>query len=711
MQLKKIAKGIATVVSAVSMLGATVMGAMAADLANYPAPFVADGNFDALLVVGNSAAAEDIVGAIDIATSLQFETKQPIAVGGAAAVSVTGGKTEEVTLGDALNATAAFGNSLDDDDVAALQESRITIDIGDVDNEYDVHDELRFTNGVSVETGLTYSNQDEDFGSGVFMPLTAGGLSYYYVFDDALETGNYLSDASTTDPVEIEFMGRKLKITSATGTGITARVGQEFFMGVGDAVTVNGKEVTLLNVGTGGNIVVDVDGVVETVSNKEDVNGIEIDIDDFFYEDNKEDRSATLIIGTEATKTYQDSDEYIGQDEDDPDWVWVLSGINTSAPILGVEFDQYIDDPDDNPVTVGGCYEFPEGFAKVCLDSLTENDYKKFTIDTTTDELYAADGSTTLQTSAKVLTIEAAGGEDNGFAAGAGAADDTDLVALYEESSGNIGVYWEDSSNGNKLTQGAIVNASSGTLATIDFQDTALAIGLQGWASGSGNLTLGSELSIYIETSSSDFIYLGHSDGDTVTASDVVYTGGAVNKDISGWEEDTLTSAGLVVFDYDGSASNDKFEFEVNGDTADFKANVVVYGAGAAVASSAGGSIDAPVKINVGAAKLDSEISDVTAQNLIVVGGPCINTAAQRLMGSSSPLCGEASGLSANTATVKLFEQSNGNVAMLVAGWTASDTRRATRVVADYDKYSLSGDEVVVTGTSLSDISVSAPSE
>ena len=36
------------------------------------------------------------------------------------------------------------------------------------------------------------------------------------------------------------------------------------------------------------------------------------------------------------------------------------------------------------------------------------------------------------------------------------------------------------------------------------------------------------------------------------------------------------------------------------------------------------------------------------------------------------------------------------------------DTRRATRVVANYKDYALSGDEVEVTGTSLTDISVKA---
>jgi len=46
------------------------------------------------------------------------------------------------------------------------------------------------------------------------------------------------------------------------------------------------------------------------------------------------------------------------------------------------------------------------------------------------------------------------------------------------------------------------------------------------------------------------------------------------------------------------------------------------------------------------------------------------------------------------------------NVALLVNGYSAMDTRRAARVLANYGDYDLSGDEVVVTGTDFSNIVV-----
>ena len=112
--------------------------------------------------------------------------------------------------------------------------------------------------------------------------------------------------------------------------------------------------------------------------------------------------------------------------------------------------------------------------------------------------------------------------------------------------------------------------------------------------------------------------------------------------------------------------------------------------------------------IEVGSAKLASEAGDVKAMNAIVVGGPCANTAAAALMGNPADC---AAGFEEGKAMLKLFEN-NGNVAILVAGYSAMDTRRAARVLANADTYKgkLVGKEVVVAGTSFTDITVSAPS-
>ena len=68
--MKNAIKKIVAMGTGASMLGATLMGALAADLSDYPAPFVSAGAADFMMVLGAGAAPADLLGAIDIATNL-----------------------------------------------------------------------------------------------------------------------------------------------------------------------------------------------------------------------------------------------------------------------------------------------------------------------------------------------------------------------------------------------------------------------------------------------------------------------------------------------------------------------------------------------------------------------------------------------------------------------------------------------------------------
>ncbi len=121
--------------------------------------------------------------------------------------------------------------------------------------------------------------------------------------------------------------------------------------------------------------------------------------------------------------------------------------------------------------------------------------------------------------------------------------------------------------------------------------------------------------------------------------------------------------------------------------------------------STTSGGPTVPVEV-VDATRLDSEVSSASAQNLIVVGGPCVNTVAAELLGSPQPC---TTGFKPGVGRVKLITHANGNVAMLVAGYSGADTRLTGRVVAQMPE-KLTGDEVEVSGSSLATVQVSAPS-
>ena len=126
------------------------------------------------------------------------------------------------------------------------------------------------------------------------------------------------------------------------------------------------------------------------------------------------------------------------------------------------------------------------------------------------------------------------------------------------------------------------------------------------------------------------------------------------------------------------------------------------------VSGASGGMVKQLVPINTGVMKLDTDFSgtalDYKDFNAIVVGGPCANSVAAALMGNAESC---QTGFSENSAIVKLFEHSNGNVAMLVAGWDGVDTQYAGLALIDGSVSENGGMEVSVVGTSKSDITVS----
>ena len=96
---------------------------------------------------------------------------------------------------------------------------------------------------------------------------------------------------------------------------------------------------------------------------------------------------------------------------------------------------------------------------------------------------------------------------------------------------------------------------------------------------------------------------------------------------------------------------------------------------------------------------LDTEINNIKEQNIIIVGGPCVNMAAAEIMGW--PLkCDQ--GFEPGKAKIKLFDNGN-NTALLVAGYAVDDTVMACRLLAIYDDYNISGNEIEIAGTILDD--------
>ncbi len=76
----------------------------------------------------------------------------------------------------------------------------------------------------------------------------------------------------------------------------------------------------------------------------------------------------------------------------------------------------------------------------------------------------------------------------------------------------------------------------------------------------------------------------------------------------------------------------------------------------------------------------DAEATAFADKDLIVIGGSCVNTVAAELLGSSTPVCGDAFTTATSVKAGQYMFESfarNGKVALLVAGYDAEDTTKA----------------------------------
>jgi hypothetical protein len=729
MNIKQTIKKMSALATGVAMIGATVMGAVAYDLSSYPQPFVStNGSFNGKIVVGShgtnaAGIASDMLGVADIAASLQAAAKTPVAVSGGT-VTVSNGKVQDVLVGDGLDSASGFGSaSLDYTDLPFLQNSNVDIDIGDTSNNYNYHEEIRLNSsatpetGLNVTTGLAFRSSDK-YSDKAFLTAGSGSIGYYYVFDSDLKPNNFITNASSDNPITLHFLGKDLKIIGATSNSVTVDVASSYYLNVGGSVTVNGKKVELMNVGSNNDVVVSVDGQQQAVSGTETVNGIKIKVDSTFDSNTLADKAATLLIGEQTTKTYSNDDEFIGQNQDNPEWKWALSGLDTATPTIGVKWAANLDKDSgenyDNYKSViyqGQSITFPDNFAKITFDSLTQTDYINYAVTKTTEDLYnASNTSQTLKGTADIIKITSDKSNSGLIVNG----QKTDEVDLYQDASdvaaNTTQVFYYDDSTHKRI--GPVTVAAAGTLFTIDYSKTNIAV-TRGAGSQDWNVTIPvgttdtETLAFTVHEDSNAIDYMG----TTATTDNAGLFYNSV--DISSKENDLMINHGVKITDpkSDFQTSDPELQFAFPADVNDFRANIAITGSGSSTSSTATDTGAYQInQIPPGIAVVDTDAEQLLGSTpLIVVGGPYVNGVAKELMGNPTD-AQIAQMFEPGKAKIKLYADQN---AILVAGDTAQDTLGATRVLSQYNdpmyRSALKGDEVEVVVPSLTDISVRAP--
>lgn len=805
MKIKRVMKKIVALGTGITMVGATLLGALAAaDLSQYPSPlFIKEGKFDGIIVVGDVAAAEDVVGAIDIATSLQYASKTTVSTGGTGVTTTVEGDAFQITksgdklnLGEQLSGSGSRGGPItvvDKSNLKALADGVISNSKGTFNyNQY-----IDMPDSASVAYA-TDTDQNDD--PAMYLKFSDANKVYTYrlSFPTALRT-DVVTTATASDVdhwkdldnKKMTMMGKEYTIISSdNSTGTLTLMGgtvlDTLSEGETKTYTINGVdyevEVTII---ADTNVLFKVNGEVtdkmQEATTYKLKDGTEIGVKtllsqnfaggsrmvEFYLGASKvliADKNfaaagsrGTLTVGTES------------QSGVSADVVASASGTETRISKIEIMWNA----TDDYYVPLAGklSERLPSSDkGRLFLENL---DFKFAGVDFGTPEKLELKSAATNKY--RVTMPTKTGGDlnfyafytDGGNLCNLGKDDTHKIVTTVNTNVTQNGEFIVSS---NKFSHLIEVDSFDLSNTKVKFKDVGTGDSFEvSTVSGVGTMYLDGfaynfqvyytpkQLKITDSTMGSDGAVLytpgearvklvdngtrcyfnvtedakGHEDSTSKIISIVTwlnpYTSSSVPMNIGApavapadtffslqtWDsknnfQSAYTSYGTYV-EYDTNPDQDAVVFNYPSKEAEVQAFMTSGVTTISSAAGGAGTITTVTPIQVGTAKLASEVKDIAAQNMIVVGGPCANAVSAKLMAveQAYPAC--AAGFTEGKAMIKLYEQGT-NVALLVAGATALDTRRACRALVDYGTYAamLKGKEVQVSGTALTDISVTA---
>lgn len=788
MEIRKTIKKIVALGIGATMVGATLFGASAATLGDFPAPFITDGKFSGALVIGDSAAAEDVIGVSAIASSLQYA-----ASGGSSSDSAT-----TTVVGEAYTIETG-SNVLNFNESLSGMKSRIDADempILLVDGTFrnkegkESDTEQKIVFGEWLNLTHIYDTHYEDKTPTVGIPIakTHQVLNYTIKFSPDAESDVVASLWEDLEDRKITILGTEYDITkveniTATETDVTLMKGaikDSLSEGETKTYTINDVDYEVIN---DVDYEVTVSLITDTGTNKVKfvVNGEPTDAleeDGTYKLDDGSSIGVREILPNEAgdvtqdmvtfylgaTKLFLDDGGEIEMDDEDVDNVRAYIGETQGDPMKLDEIkiawvaDEDLFITEESEITLPGLGSIKLGMADFNMGVEEEiiiapdgedsveitvpieegtatfnlftkvNDMNWTIIGEDDDQLLKICGNAlcVLDENTQYALISSAAEEETHLIEITGV-DDEDGITVKDYFGNTIVTDFDDKAE--TFDVGDIVVTLN------DFNETASRVNIT-VAAGQYNIYTKEGMTIELPTTALDAV-LNNTINLTFTPEDKDETlaGGARDFELiidatSGSDKEASVSldnaATVCVNDIRETGDDtDVYECYINyvvstkvvEDRTDSDATEVtitypgeetygeVYIAAEGTIVTPGTSTTAATvseKIDVSATKLASEIADVTAQNLLLVGGPCANTAADEVMGNPADCL---AGFEAGKGLIELFEDTGaGNVAILVAGMNAEDTRAASMVLAEYDKYAadLEGKTAVEIATATS---------
>ena len=740
MQLKKI---LAAGTLAALMAGSSI--ALAADLSNYPQPFItADGAAEFLVVVGSGADPADVIGSVDIATRLGGESTTEKTTPGTTTTVSLSGKSEEIALDNLLTAASKFPSTLKHHHIPALEEDVKVYWDYQTDDYIDTSEQfllgsVNMSRSPAIYNGtisLTVPDPSTAVGD------NAGNAAFYYryKFDETMEGG---ANLSATHPLKISMLGKEFSITEINDNPdyIVAMIGEQLDINAGEsATTADGFTVTPTGYYSG-DLAWDI-----TIAKGDDSVTKKLTIG--------ASTDTEFAVGTETVKVRVLSNQ-TKTTYPEGTTVTVVSVIAGSTTEVRYQEDVALQ---TNPKKTQGDNRFPEtngkwrfDFTIAADDNFTRGDYIDVYYDPWNPDISdeASQNGQNLN-----LTVGEKISAPNDYFDVEFAAMNTETAATVNiqgiemtvyNTSGSTTSYWSNTPT-IKLTtdKGRFLNATNCTSGE-DIEKDEVYIIYRNTTAAVNNVYLGTldsdgylrnnSVAKSLNTSNTDMFTLDYGDyansitiqamnrtntydmkitdylGDTVQIDWTIGPTNATGKRIymGDWESDEPSAADVKVNGTNAAGYRDYYTvYGVEVDNVNTNARsdravlkvpttqlkgIVAIGKDITVGGVAGTTYQEAVPIKTAVGKLDTEIGDTekSEKSIILVGGPCANTLVRTLLNSTAATClsdFEAAGLgyTAGTAMVKYVADAwgTGKAALIVAGYNAADTRAACAVLQDY---------------------------
>jgi hypothetical protein len=305
MDVKKAIRKIVALGTGAAMIGATIMGASAYTLADYPSPFVQNGAFSGKIVIGASASTADVLGAVDISASLQAAAKTGVSVAGASATTtVSNGVLIEDSNNQDLNyedtwSTKTFKKA----DFPVLLADGIVLDeSASTEQDYD--------QSIAIASkSMAYTLVDNDvYGEPILYLDLDGNTNPLLTFKVDFDSGDYLDIPNLADSESIKMFGSTFTFKNVADTDdiilYGSKVTQLVTMGTPLEVEADGVTYTIAVVGANADtssvhLQVDDDVKTSTAGQTKTIGGLKVYVEDVFVSNvGGESASAKVFIGS-----------------------------------------------------------------------------------------------------------------------------------------------------------------------------------------------------------------------------------------------------------------------------------------------------------------------------------------------------------------------------------------------------------------------------